>query len=413
MLSDTRGSGGRATTDDAFPLQATLPRSEREAFTVRVAGSAAARAIDWARPHLVIGSSDSVGLRVAHDRTVSRQHCRLTLEPGGALRIEDLTSRNGTYVNGVRVVEARLWGGEVVRVGETIVLISRVLKLEGSASPPSWCPARLVGESIAMRELLRAAERVIHSGRPLLIVGESGTGRRALAEAIHDAWRARGGQLQVVDALASMKDLDDAFAQAEGGTLVLSNLERAPSTTQAWLHSAIPRHPETRLVATMRPDGRDRSDGDGDLVPRLGGAQLVVPPLRERHGDVGLIASKAWAERGYEGPLPRSALLLAQRHSWPGNVSELLRWIDHVATTGDSTLPKIPRRPSTTTDFDDLLSRGLAFSEARDAALRSFEMTFLEHALEEHHGNITRAAAAAGVTRRYFNMLMARSKSSR
>lgn len=147
---------------------------------------------DGAGPHgldlreaRTLGSAPSVGVPVS-DRAVSRLHAELVAKEDG-LWVKDLGSRNGVFVAGMKVQDARVPNGAIVRVGSTDITVTY-----GSPLRPMdlWPEARwgaLVGRSAVMRELFGALARLAQTDAPLVVTGEPGTGKGAVARAVHDA----------------------------------------------------------------------------------------------------------------------------------------------------------------------------------------------------------------------------------
>ena len=132
---------------------------------------------------LVVGTSATADL-VVRDATVSSRHCALSVL-GDGVAIEDLGSRNGTFVGSARVREA--WGraGTAVAIGHStlVVLVAEAREAVGS-SPASRSPG-VAGGSIAMRRLADQVRRLSRHALPVLVAGESGTGKELIARALH------------------------------------------------------------------------------------------------------------------------------------------------------------------------------------------------------------------------------------
>jgi hypothetical protein len=133
---------------------------------------------------MLIGTSPACELRLT-DREVSRRHAAVETN-GGQLLLEDLGSSNGTFVAGLQVLEVLLSGGETVRLGQSELRVERLREQGRPAAPASFAFGRLIGESVAMRRLYPLCERLAQSDVPVLIEGETGTGKELLAEALHE-----------------------------------------------------------------------------------------------------------------------------------------------------------------------------------------------------------------------------------
>src|SRR6185369_14344378 len=210
------------------------------------------------------------------------------------LRVTDLDSTNGTRVNGVRIFDAALSGGELVGIGDSVLRIERV---PGTSSPrlsPVVMFGRIVGASPEMKRIYPLCQRLSASTTPLVIEGESGTGKELLAESLHVQGPRREGPFVVVDCADTPRDrlevelfgregaepVAGLFEQANGGTLVLDEvtslapelqskvlrvLERGEVVRQG---SVRPIRIDVRVVATARGD-LDREVQSGRLRENL------------------------------------------------------------------------------------------------------------------------------------------------
>ena len=303
---------------------------------------------------LTIGKAPDNGV-VIRDRFVSNHHLRVTRSETG-LHVRDLGSTNGTFFpNGTRLVEAELPLNTVLRVGDTELILEPVDP--GAQRPPHG----LIGNAPAVRQLVERLQRVAASSALVTLLGESGTGKELVARALHDSSpRASRPFLPVNCAALSPALMESelfghekgaftgadskrkgAFEAAQGGTLFLDEVGELPLELQAKLLRVLEsgeikpvgvNHPfrvDVRVVAATNRDllaevreGRFRKD----LYYRLSVLPLVLPPLRERPGDIRLLAEyfvRVHAPQGYGVKLTPAALAKLQRHPWPGNVREL------------------------------------------------------------------------------------------
>lgn len=202
----------------------------------------------------------------------------------------------------------------------------------------------LVGRTAAMQELYRLVARVMNADLPVLIAGESGTGKSLIAKAIHDFSDrrtlpfvvAQAGDLQGADGPAAL------LAKAKGGSLIFDEVGDYDDETQARIVrmlDALP-DPAPRIMATTQIDlaglmesGKFRQD----LFYRLGGVTLNVPSLRERVEDIPLLADHFLGRTEREGLGLRrftpDAMELVRAYSWPGNVRQLENTIRRLAVT--------------------------------------------------------------------------------
>jgi DNA-binding NtrC family response regulator len=174
------------------------------------------------------------------------------------------------------------------------------------------------------------------------------------------------------------------------------------------------------MVATRRDlvvevqEGRFREE----ILHHLASGRIELPPLRRRHGDVGLLARHFWRVIGGGDSLPADFAARLDAYSWPGNVRELANMVARRFASGeDSTraLPAVPAQetadPALGAALEKILESDMPFSRARAAALAEFEKRYVARVLARHGGHVGRAAAASGIARRYFQVLRGRSGS--
>ena len=288
------------------------------------------------------------------DPCVSRFHCRLHLREDGRLWVRDLGSRNGTFVDGLRVTEAELLPGAVLRLG------GRTFRIESGERVREGELPGFVTLDAALRERLKLLERVAKTRIPVLLQGESGTGKEVAARALHERSPRNRGPFVAINCGAICAELAEAelfghergaftgavssspgaFGAADGGTLFLDEIGDLPLGLQVKLLRALesaevkpvgaarPRSIDVRIVsATCRDLRRMVAEGSfrEDLFFRLRGLAVELSPLRERVVDVLPLAEHFLAAEpdaaGVSLSTDARAALLA--HSWPGNAREL------------------------------------------------------------------------------------------
>lgn len=386
--------------------------------------------LDIASPtRLLIGKSNACQL-VLSDHQVSRRHAAVDLH-GRGLKLVDMGSTNGTRVNGVRIMEAMVEPGDQIVLGSTTLRVERAnAPVDLSSFSPSVSFGRVLGASIAMRRLHPLCERLASSDLPATIEGETGVGKELLAEALHETGPRKAKPFIVFDC-AGVRDegvipalfgdggreSDSAIAQASGGTLVLDEIAELRPEAQARLVRFIDRREaegNVRLLATSRRDldlevqaGRFREE----LFFRIAVSRIELPPLREREGDVDLLARAFWKTMcGQRMPFPPTLLERYERYRWPGNVRELKNVVARRVALGafaDSGASEAV--PTQSEDvIESVLNMDLPLVEARARVVSEFESRYLAKVLDRHGGNVSRAAAASGIARRYFQLLRAR-----
>ncbi len=385
-------------------------------------------------PRVLLGTSPTCDFRLT-DRRVSRRHLCLELV-GGAVRVTDLGSTNGTTIRGVSIREATLRGDETLEIGDTVIHVG----IDAEGAKPFISDAtgfgRLVGHSVAMRRLYPTFAKLAASDVPVVIEGETGVGKELLAECLHEQGPRAEKPFVVFDCAAATQGegaLRAAVAEAEGGTLVLDEIAELDAALQPLLLRAVDKGElqradgnvdriDVRFIATTRRD-LDREAEAGrvrdDLYFRLAVARVEIPPLRQRAEDIRVLALHYWAALGgAEAGMPASALARFEAHRWPGNVRELENAVSRVVTLGEA----LPERASTQTPaaapttggdyLDRVIGEGLPLTRAREKVVDEFERRYVEAAFEQNERNVTKAAAASGIARRYFRALRARQRSS-
>jgi two-component system, NtrC family, response regulator AtoC len=295
-------------------------------------------------------------------------------------------------------------------------------------------PPEMLGDSQAWRELRRGLARVAESGLPVLLLGETGTGKELVARSVHAlSPRRRAGFVAhncgaTPDSLieselfghsrgaftGAVADREGLFEAAHQGTLFLDEIGDASALLQMKLLRVLQegearrvgeiklRRLDVRVVsATHRSlaDGVERGGFRADLYYRLNAVRLRLPPLRERGDDALLLAAAFLRRAAADGGLPPPALdpglaVHLMRYPWPGNVRELANACAYaVKVAGARDLvslehwPEVPLLPGTPAE------RGL------HAETRALEQRRLREALEQTHGNKSQAARSLGLSR--------------
>jgi DNA-binding NtrC family response regulator len=391
----------------------------------------------------LVGQSQICEIRLS-DRLVSRRHLALSASPSG-LRLVDLGSTNGTFVDGVRVFDALLTGGELIRLGGTAMSVEAAAASAEQLTTASNF-GRLVGASVAMRRLYPVCERLAKSDVSVVIEGETGTGKEVLAEAIHEASDRRSGPFVVFDCTSVPPTLVESelfghergaftgavaarrglFEQAHGGTLLIDEIGDLELSLQPKLLRALERSEIRRvggerwikvdirvLAATRRDLDRDVEEGRfrDDLFFRLAVARVELPPLRDRAGDIEVLTRHLWRQLEGKGEPPYDFLRKLERQAWHGNVRELANAVARYLALGDDADEDGPTGPlSKSSERTAQDPFALPFRLARDQVLATFERAYIQKLLERHGGNVTRAAEASGIGRRYFTKLASRQK---
>ena len=270
-----------------------------------------------------------------------------------------------------------------------------------------------------MRALLQTAEKVLDHDVNILILGESGSGKDFLAEAIHACGKRRSGTFLRIDCAAIPPELfeselfgyekgtfTDAQSRklgrlelAQGGTVYFDDITALAPNLQAKLLRAIQEKRFTRLGGNQSVgfDARVMTSAANpaalrrDLLYRVNVVTLEIPPLRERAEDVPLLA-KAFLARRKRG-IDRTAMTILQQHEWPGNVRELRNVIDRAVLVEESDVITPKSLPPLEGDL-------VATAARRQWTIEQLEARYIREILRQTRGNYSRAAAILGINRK-------------
>ncbi len=403
----------------------------------------------------VIGSAPECDICI-QESTVSRRHCTIE-RSDGALKIRDLGSTNGTGVDGVKIEVATLNSGSRVRVGSVLfgVQIDFAPLRTDAQSPDQKGFRGLVGISRAMLNVFSARRRLAESDVTVLISGETGTGKSALARSIHMASKRRTQPFIVFDCSSVAPNLLDsalfghergaftgadrerlgAFEAAGKGTLFLDELTELPLDLQPKLLRALEerefkplgsqstRPVNCRIIAATQHELRSLTDEGKfrkDLYYRLAVVTVHLPPLRERKEDIPLIVEQLLFTLGGSiapfSTMPESVQHAVLAHSWPGNIRELRNYLERWTVFGASGEPILPEivpalesaRGTTSASQGSPIDMSLDgdFYALKNALLSDFERRYLSRLLETSEHNIRKASAASGIARRHLYDLL-------
>ncbi len=307
------------------------------------------------------------------------------------------------------------------------------------AAPPRE-PAEdlpLVGRTPAMQALYRLIARVMNVDLPVLISGESGTGKSLIARTIHDLSDRRAQPFVVAQAadLAGSDGISALLARARGGSLVLDEVTDFDAEAQARLVRMLDGVGEhgPRILTTSQVDLVARVEAGSfrkDLYYRLAGVTLAVPALRERVDDIPLLAEHILARSarelgGAQRQLSQEAKAFVRAHPWPGNVRQLENTLRRLMVTGsepeitksevEAALGQAQVSASPKGGFEgEKLSQSIARHLQRyfdlhggqlppdgvyDRVLREMEVPLIEIALDATGGNQAKCADLLGINR--------------
>ena len=424
----------------------------------------------------VAGRGEESDIRI-DDPSVSRAHVRIRVGDGNQVTVIDLQSRNGTTLNGDRLEGERPFRpGDVVHLGRAALYLhvgdpahwQRAIddaavqrarrrrprdeaNVAKALSPRTLDlgEAKMLVADPEMSEACALLEQLASSPISVLVTGETGVGKELAALLLHRR-SGRSGRFVGVNCAAIAEGLAEselfghargAFTgaqqsrvglveAADGGTLFLDEVAELSPTLQAKLLRVLetrtvvrlgevePRPVDVRVVgATHRDLEAEVEQGKfrRDLLYRLAGAQVLLPPLRRRVGEILPLAQSFLARAAQGRPLKLDAdveeMLVA--YTWPGNVRELRHAIEYAAATCSGTvvtpahLPTRIREPpapraSSSPSIPSASSASSSFRAIADE-VRDLEKRRIEEALEAADGNKTKAASLIGMPIRTFS----------
>jgi DNA-binding NtrC family response regulator len=389
-----------------------------------------------------IGSAVGSTARL-HDPTVSRVHCELTLRRDG-VRVSDCGSTNGTMIDGVRVRDADMPPGSLLRVGATVMRLEVGDEaIEVPLSPRDRLGAML-GASVEMRRLYAIIERVAPTDATVLVQGETGSGKELVAQEVHTFSPRAAGPFVAVDCggiaqnvieselfghvrgafSGAVSDRKGLFEEASGGTLFLDEIGELPMPLQGKLLRVLETREVRRvggnkvravdvrvIAATNRPLANAVNEGAfrEELYHRLAVVEMRVPPLRNRREDIPMLAQHFYERFGGTGPVPPDLLSAMLTRAWPGNVRELRNFVQrYLSLRSVSAAPSSAPLQALPQGIEALVPVHMPLKEARDAWVEQFETVYVRTLLQQTGGNVTRAAASAGISRRFLQRIMAR-----
>jgi two-component system response regulator GlrR len=391
-----------------------------------------------------IGSHEKNDLAI-DDGTVSRFHCEIQVDADGP-RIRDSKSRNGTVVDGVSVIDAFLRTGSRIRLGRTVLELELGAEVNRLPLSDRTRFGSLSGAGSVMRGVFALLERAAERDVTLLIEGETGTGKSQAARSVHEAGARRARPFLVVDCGALIGNLLEselfghekgaftgaterrigAFEEANGGTVFLDEVGELPIDLQPKLLRALEareirrvgenRHRpiDVRVIAATNRDLRaDVNTGRfrADLYFRLAVVTVAMPPLRKRPEDIAALIEEILTSlrAGEDEAAPLRAPEFLQRcagAAWPGNVRELRNFLERCLVMRAALPVAGADNPDSAGDMK--IDPGAPYAQERDRILADFERRYFTALLRRHGGKVARAAATAGLDRRYLYRILGR-----
>ena len=405
-------------------------------------------------PRTVLGRGEDCGTALP-GAEISRHHAEI-YRNGPLAILRDLGSRNGSFVNGVALREAPLAMGDVIRLGEWIGVVVDFARDNATRFAFGTIAPGVIGGP-KLRAALQPVLRAAKSDLPIVLEGETGTGKEVVARAIHVESGRRGGFL-AVNCAALPEGIAEAelfgyrrgaftgaeraslghFRAAAGGTLLLDEIADVSPALQAKIlrvleqHEVLPLGESQPVAVDMRIIAAAQGSLESavaektfraDLFARIEGVTVRLPALRERIEDVPYLFARLLHELGGGQPPPVDPRLVERLclYDWPLNVRELVTLVRRLLVIhGHEGILKTDQLPARM--LRDRASKPGSLpspdpphpaespSEPRDQAERD-ELDFARviEALRIHAGNVSKAAAATGLSRqRAYRLIQAR-----
>jgi transcriptional regulator of acetoin/glycerol metabolism len=383
---------------------------------------------------IVLGRFPADGIAVVDDDRISRRHTKVALR-GDSVRVTDLDSRNGTFVDGARVQDETFTRPpRVLRLGQSLLLFVPEIR-PFLSSAVEIDQDEVIGPTL--RRARQAVVRAAEGGDSLLLTGPSGAGKELAARAFHAASGAKGSFVAVNCATiaaglaerllfgarkgtysGATSDSEGYVQAADGGTLFLDEVAELDVAVQPKLlrvlelHEVVslgashPRKIDVRICAATLKDlraevtaGRFRED----LYYRIGRPEVRLPSLLERLEDLPWLVSRELDRVDPKLSAHPSLLEACALRAWPGNVRELL---GEIRRAGREAIAE-GRTAVKDRDLADSAGREIAESRRPASVTTAASQTgsaelpreTIEAALRREQGNVTRAAKALGLHR--------------
>jgi two-component system response regulator AtoC len=384
-MSESPSTGRKITLAETGDLIATLDGFDDSApqrrFGLLIFCDAEAQLKLLDEGAAVVIGRDAPSEILVDDTSVSRQHARF-VRNRGEVWVEDLDSRNGTFLRGKRIERERIEPADEIEIGKVRVVLAATCSPTAPAPPDppdaGTTPHGVVVQNPRMQRIYREVVLAARGKLPVLVLGETGTGKELIALAVHRQSDRKDQPFVAVNCAAIPATLLEStlfghergaftgangrttgvFERANGGVLFLDEIGDLGSSAQVALLRAIETRRISRVGATseiaidvllvaathcdlegMVEEGTFRKD----LYFRLNGIQLELPPLRERPEEIEPLvqmfladARREWGVHARE--FTPEAMDMLRRCAWPGNVRQLRYAVERASllATGDA-----------------------------------------------------------------------------
>jgi two-component system, NtrC family, response regulator GlrR len=422
-------------------VTAEVPAGRPQEFEVTVVSGPDVGKTLTGRDKVLVGKGAEATFQLK-DEEVSRVHLELAWE-GDGIRVKDRASTNGTFLAGARIQQMTVYEEALLTLGSTVLRVARAMP--GGAKAVRTSFGKIIGRSPPMLALYEQLEKAAPTYSTVMLLGETGTGKEVIAEAIHAASARRAKPFVIVDCgnmapnlieselfghvkgafSGAVNDRKGAFLEADGGTVFLDEIGELPLELQPRLLRVLesgtvkrlgedkPKKVDVRIVAaTHRALEAEVKKGTfrQDLWFRLAVVLARVPPLRDRKEDIPLLVRHFVAQLGrgdFELPIALRDQLLAW--SWPGNVRELRNVIERALAGGEvevgSGAGAETSAPAPMGGVNEDLS-ALPFKDAKEKLVEAFTAQYIATLLDRCGHNISEVARTAGLARAYVHKLV-------
>ena len=430
---------------------------QRRCQLIVLEGAGKGKKIDLSKPIIRIGKKEDNDL-IVEEKTVSRNHLEI-IQTEDSYLLKDLDSTNGTFINDIRVKEAYLTPGDIIRIGSIrieFIAFDEKVSIEPSTRQ-EFGP--LIGRSRKMRQIFSILEKIAPTNATVIIEGETGTGKDVVARALHENSGRKNKPFIVFDCSAVAQNLIEselfghvkgsftgavstrkgAFEEANGGTIFLDEIGELSSDLQPKLLRALEQREikkvganeaapiDVRVICATNKNLKKEVTENRfrqDLYYRLSVVKIYLPPLRERAEDIPVLVEHILSRSNFNLNADKSlkvtrveddALKMLMRYQYPGNVRELVNLLERLtpmvdgnAITGQNVsyiFQEMERDDDESTEKMSV-DMGLPFKEAKQKLVEQFEKDYLSTLLRRNHYNISKTAREAGVDRKHIRNLL-------
>ncbi len=380
-----------------------------------------------------IGSGLANDLSIA-DSTVSRRHCEIVSDEHGNLTVNDLGSTNGTGIEGVKVTSARLAPNTEVQLGRTRLVVPLVQDRPELTMSAREQFGHSIGRTPLMRHVFHLAEQAAAGDSPVLILGETGTGKEELAGDIHAGSARAGAPFIVLDCngfgsleRAKRELFGDARTKgaldlASGGTLFVDSISLLPADAQPLLLRAVETRKDIRFICATKQNLGEMAKENTFYPPLYYALAVIVielPALRRRRDDIPLLLRsladrlrvndevRAWCEQP-------ATIAFLRRYNWPGNIRELRMLVEKLHSLGripadiGAFLQGTAKAEAAEEEGEQpfQVSADRPFKDMKNELIEEFERKYLSDLLARNAQNISQSARSAGIERAYLQRLI-------